>query len=138
MDIVAAILCDFASVRAGLLTVVGGGVTRLWRDEYPAPLGVFLAVMLECSTEDLRRPHELQVSVITADGAQLAHVQGGFATEDMGDLDPGETTLVPIPLSLQPVGVPGPGRYSIHLSVDDDHHQTLAFRVAPRPVTPQQ
>lgn len=133
MEIVAAVLCDFASVREGLLIVVGGGVTRLWREQLPAPLGIHLAAMLECTRDELARPHEIQVWVRTEDGDEIAHVRGGFALQEVGDLDPGETTMVPIPLSLVPVGVNAYGRYSVHLQVDDNLHKTLSLRVAARP-----
>ena len=38
MQVVTALLCDYASVREGLLNILGGGVNRLWRAELPAPL----------------------------------------------------------------------------------------------------
>lgn len=133
MQIIAATLCDYASVREGLLTVVGGGITRVWRPEVPAPMGIYLAVMLECTTEDLRRPHEVRVTVRTGDGEVVAEITGGFAAGAInGDLDPGESTIVSIPLSLVGAGVPTFGRYSVHVSIDDDHHQTLTFKVVHR------
>ena len=41
MTISTAILCDFAEVRDNLLFVVAGGVTRLFRAEWPGPMNVY-------------------------------------------------------------------------------------------------
>jgi glutamate-5-semialdehyde dehydrogenase len=40
MDVTTAMLADFAQVREGLLFVSSGGITRCYREQLPAPLGV--------------------------------------------------------------------------------------------------
>lgn len=47
MQLASAILCDFAQVREGLLFVSGGGITRIWRETFPAAAGVSLALVFE-------------------------------------------------------------------------------------------
>ena len=47
MEIRVATICDFAQVRDGLLSVISAGITRVWRSQYPAPLGVMLALVFE-------------------------------------------------------------------------------------------
>lgn len=134
MQVAAAMLCDFASVRDNLLFVIGGCLTRLYRDEYPAAMGVSLALTLELHRMELGRPHELHILVLGADGEQHAEIQGGFNAA--GEVEPGETLLVPIPFDLRAVGLPAPGRYSVEISVDGTHHRTLPFRLEARPAEP--
>ena len=41
MRLETALLSDHASVRDGLLFVVAGGITRVWRSQLPAPLNLW-------------------------------------------------------------------------------------------------
>lgn len=130
MKVVSALLCDAASVREGLLFVMGGGITRLWRQEYPAGFGCSLAMMLELHQMELERPHEIDVLLQGEDGQELARVKGGF---QMGapNLEVGETALVPFAVDLHGVSIPAPGTCTLEISVDGAHQQTL--RVSARP-----
>ena len=76
MDVTTAMLADFAQVREGLLFVASGGVTRCYRDQLPAPLGVFLATVLELDRLEAERVHEVHVVVVDEDGQQLAEIAG--------------------------------------------------------------
>jgi len=127
-----ALLCDFATVREGLLHVISGGVTRLWRDQYPAPVGCSLALVFEVHPMEAAHPHELDVQVMSEDGVEIARVQGGFQTTPGEDTKVGESMLVPVALDLRSAGVPGPGGYSIEISVDGTHQRTLSFWVQAR------
>jgi hypothetical protein len=129
MELAAAILCDHVSVREGLLIVVGGGITRLWRENLPAPLNVELALLLEMSSMELGGSHE--VAVIDEDGGEVARFQGGLQV-GARDLDPGETQLVPLAVKFGPTGVSHHGRYSMEISLDGRHVQSVGFRVLPR------
>lgn len=131
MQVASALLCDAASVREGLLFVMGGGITRLWRENFPAPMAVELAVVLELRQSELSRPHEIEVIVQGEDGGRVAHVKGGV--QAAGDLEFGETLLVPIILSLRDAGLPREGRYDIEIAVDGNHHRTIMFQARPRP-----
>jgi hypothetical protein len=128
-----ALLCDFATVRDNLLYVVGGGVTRLWRDEYPAPMGVSLALVFEVHQMEVAHPHEIDVRVVGEDGAEIARVQGGFQTDLPPEVHVGEELLVPVALDLRNAGLPARGAYSIEISVDATHQRTLQFWAQPRP-----
>lgn len=129
MQVSAAILCDFASVRENLITIVGGGVTRVIRPEFPAPMGVALALVLELHQMELGKPHELEVLVQGQDGEQVASIVGGFNL-GRAQAEPGETVLAPMPFDLRNVGVPAPGVYSIEVAVDGTHQRTLRFSVS--------
>lgn len=131
MQLAAAILCDFASVREGLLTVVGGGITRLWRPAVPAPANLSLALMLELHSMELGRDHELAVHVLSEDGEQVVEVKGGF--NPAGDLDVGENLLVPMALDLRVATLARFGTYAVEVSVDGTHHRTLQFQVRQPP-----
>ena len=128
MQVAAAILCDHASVREGLLIVVGGGITRLGRNTFPAPLNLGLALLLELHQVELARPHELEVLIQDQDGGEVARIRGGFNVGE-ADLHLGESLLVPMAFDLRGVGISGPGPYAVEISVDGTHHRSLAFRV---------
>ena len=55
MRIDTALLCDAATERDGLLNVLGGGITVATRPEFPAPLGMTLA-LVRLSTPRRCRP----------------------------------------------------------------------------------
>lgn len=124
MKITTALVCGSAEVREGLLFVLGGGITRLWRDQWPAPLGVAVAVVLEMSPAEARQVHEVTLRILDTDGRRLGEVKGGFqlsvpeASSAPGAPHPGEMVSVPIVLPLHVVGVPGPGAYEFKLAVD--------------------
>src|SRR5207302_949196 len=68
MQVVTALLCDYASVREGLLNILGGGVNRLWRAELPAPLNLSMALMVDLHPQEVGSSHDLQVAVQDDDG----------------------------------------------------------------------
>lgn len=131
MDVAAALLCDFAQVRDRVLFVVAGGVTRLWRQELPAPMGVFLALVIEQDPLEIGAVHELRVVVLDQDGEQLAEVIGGFQVE-AADVEPGDTVAVPAAVDLRMVSLPAHGPYDVRVFVDGHHQRTVRFRVTPR------
>lgn len=132
MDVTTALLCDFAQVRDRVLFVVAGGVTRLWRQDVPAPMGVFLALVIEQDPVELRRAHELRVVVLGQDGEQMAEVVGGFQV-DAAEIEPGDMVAVPAAVDLRGVGLPAYGPYDCRVYVDGQHQRTLRFRVTARP-----
>jgi hypothetical protein len=127
MKITTGILCDFASVREGLLFVVGGGVTRVGRSQYPAALGCSVALLVELHQMELARPHELELRVVGPDGENIASFKGGFQAAGK-DLDIGENLPIPVVLDLRNAALPKPGRYNIEASLDGSHQLTLSFR----------
>lgn len=132
MDVASAFLADFAQVRDGLLHVVGGGVTRLSRTDYPAPLGVCLAVVVELHRMDQGRPHELEVRIQDADGGGVAEIKGGFQAES-SDTAIHEPVYVALAFDLRNGAVNHDGYYSVEIAVDGQHRRTIPFRVSPPP-----
>ncbi len=131
MELAVATLCDYASVREGLIFVHAGGVTRLWRDEYPAKMGVHLALVFQLHRMELGRPHEVDVRIMGQD-AEVAHVKIGFQADMPADLNIAETVQLPAPVDLSGVEIPQQGPYSVEIAVDGTHLRSLTFRASPR------
>lgn len=133
MQLAAAFLCDYAEVREGLLFALGGGITRLWRESLPAQLGVSVALLIDVHPSEAGNPHELQLIVQGPDGERLAEVRGGFQlAEPGGDLEVGESYLMPIALDLRPGNVTQMGSHHVEILMDGSHVRTLQFQVRPR------
>ncbi len=135
MGVTAAFLCDFAEVREGLLFMTAGGVTRLYRSEYPAEMGVCLAVVVEASRMERDRPHELIIDILDEDGKMVAKAQAGYQIGSAGDVAIHESQLLPINLDLRNVQLEHAGWYSIDISLDGRQERSLQFRAGPRPDT---
>jgi hypothetical protein len=128
MRIDCALLCDAATVREGLLHVLGGGVTRVTRQGYPAPLGLTVALRILVHPTEAGRQHKLDVRLQGADGQQIMEVNVEFGMNEPGDLQPGEEASLPIPLNLPPeLRLPSPGTYSFELLIDGIHQQSVPF-----------
>lgn len=135
MRVNSAILCDFAEVRDNLLFVVGGGITRLFRPEWPGPMNVSLALMVELERNDRERPHELDVQIIDEDGNPVARIQGAFQQGPGPDTDFHEITFFPFTFDLRQVGIAHAGWHSVEISIDGRQEQTLRFRAGAPPTT---
>lgn len=134
MKISTAILCDFAEVRDNLLFVVAGGITRLFRADWPGPMNVCLALMVELDWTERETPHELDVQVITEDGKPVARIQGAFQQGTGPDTDVHEITFFPFTFDLRQVVIEHVGWHSIEISIDSTPHHTLRFRTGTPPV----
>ncbi|HZA27257.1 MAG TPA: hypothetical protein VE915_06370 [Actinomycetota bacterium] len=135
MHVAAAFLCDFAEVRERLLFALGGGITRLWRESFPASMDASLALLLELHQMEQATRHDLQVVVQGEDGQRVGEVKGAF---QMGapEVEVGENLLVPIALDLRPARLPAPGSYAVEIVIDGTHQRKIQFRAMPRPEQP--
>jgi hypothetical protein len=132
MQLRGCLLCNFAEVRDGMLYVVGGCITRLWRDELPAEMGASLALVFELHQQELERPHELNVQVMGPDGEQVGTAVGAFNAGGVA-LEPGEGVLVPVALDMRSGGITVYGGYVVNVAVDGTHLGESRFWVQPRP-----
>jgi hypothetical protein len=109
--------CDFAQVREGLLFVASGGVTRSLRDDLPAPIGVFLALVIELDRFESQHQHTIRVSVMDEDGKELAEVNGTFEFGSPELLLIDEQPSIPITLDIRNAAVEryGPVLASIYI-----------------------
>jgi hypothetical protein len=110
------LLCDAATVRDGLLFLLGGGITQISRPEYPAALSADLALALALTGEEAVREHLLE--------ARLRHVS---SDEEIGRVElsfqanapagPDRPTSVCFALPLRPVSLPLPGEYELTVTI---------------------
>lgn len=131
MEICFATLCDSATVREGLLHLLGGGITRVYRTPLPAPLGVALALMIRIPQDvaELRLPHEIQVTVLN-DAGMVNQGMGAFQTGELPPrIEPGESLLVPFVMPVNGVAIFAHGRHWIDVSVDNGEPTHLEFWV---------
>jgi hypothetical protein len=135
--VAAALLCDFASVRENLLFINGGGITRVWRTDFPAALSLSLALVLELHAMELDRPHEIDIQIVGEDGQQIAAIKAEFQAPTPPFLEVTESLLVPLALDLRPAGVPATGGYTVSIAVDGAFVTDLRFWVlTPPELTP--
>lgn len=119
MELKAAIICDAASVREGLLHMLGGGITRIWRQDLPAALGVALAVIVDLPPEVMFDPHEVTVAFVRDDdNEQLNEIKGAFQVGPELRLEPGEHQLIPMVFDLHGALVDRYGAFTFHIAID--------------------
>ena len=134
MEITTAVLCDFAQVRDGLLFVSSGAITRLYRHDLPAPLGIMVAVVIDVPLEEAGEPHTLRTTVVNRHNNELAGLTNTFQVGDDG-LFPHEVQQVPLVLSLTGVSARSWGTHQVRLSLDDGPSKRLTFYLVPSPLT---
>jgi uncharacterized protein DUF6941 len=133
-------LCDAATVREGLLHILGGGVTRAGRTHFPAPLALTLAIRILVPPAEADGPHKLVVSLQGEDGEEVARADVEFGVSDKRVLQPGEHASLSLPIAMpEQVQLPAPGRYTFELSIDDVHQTSVPFiahEAEPPPLLP--
>lgn len=136
MELEYALLADAAQVSEGKTYVLGGGVTILWRQQFPAPLNVVLVAQLTYHRSEADSDHDLRVQVIDADGNPvLPEIRGEMHVGGPAPGMPANVPLgVPILIPFPPLPVlQRPGAYSVDLLLDGRHVKSLSFAVAHPP-----
>lgn len=128
-----AILCDAATVREGLLNVLGGGITRIWRDTYPSPMGTQLALLLHSTNAEMGKPHKLGLTMNHENGDKIADVSLDFSVAPNPGNRPSEVVTVPLVASFQQQNLPREGGYVITMTIDGETVRTLNFVAAKQP-----
>lgn len=132
--VASALLCDAATVREGLLHILGAGITRLHRAEFPAPMQVTLVAQVVLTPVEIGTAHDVTAVIQTEDGEVVVQANGHLeAGEPNPLLEPGESVILPLVINLTNVVVPAPGGYSIEISVDAAHQTSLTFRAVEAP-----
>lgn len=129
MRIDCALLCDAATVREGLLHILGGGVTQIGRPEYPAPVGLTLALRVAVHPTETDSAHRLEAQLVDFDGGHVIDIEVEFApgaNQDQAGF--GDEIGVNIPLAFPPQAVlESPGRYSVEILIDGIHQVSIPF-----------
>lgn len=129
VDISAAILCDAATVREGLLHVLGGGVTRVWRTELPAPFAVDLAMILTTAPAADVQVADVHATLFGPDAERLFQIGGEVRYEGGMRLEPGELQAIPIVFPFRDAASLQYGRHDIDLTIDGESVRRLAVWV---------
>ncbi len=142
MQVDCALICDYVTVREGLLHVLGGGVSRIWRLAYPAPLGAGLALRVVVHPTEFDADHKITVLLNDGHGTKLAEIGAGFnvTSEMRRGIDVGEEFVINMPLNLPMVAIPSDGDYVFEILVDGQHQRSVPFKAKvgspPAPVQP--
>lgn len=133
--VLVATLCDAATVRDGLLNVLGGGITTLWRDSFPAPIQATFAGLLSVPDEEDSTGLEVRVRIRSCDLDEPLVPDYGMKLE----VDPnylklpgsmkGAPSSVPMIINYSDVGVREPGNYVIEVFVRENIGAEVFFRV---------
>ena len=129
-------LADGAQVAEGKTFILGGGVTVLWRNQYPAPLGCVLVAQLTYHRTEADSDHTFKVQIIDADGNPvLPELHGEMHVGGPAPGVPANVPLgVPVVIGFPPLPVlQRAGSYSIEVVLDGRHVKSLPFAVAHPP-----
>ena len=132
MKIVSSLLCDYATVREGLLHVLGGGVTQVRREEVPTDgLDLSIALMFAYADfADFTSAHEFSVTIVdTSSGKSVAVAKAKIVNVPMQE-EMAPLPSVPAVLSLRALSLPSYSVYSVQISIDGGDVATeLQFRL---------
>mgnify|MGYP003466909484 FL=1 len=113
MKIAAAFLADAANVREGTLGVLSGFINTINRDEYPAPLGATLVVVVEYDENEARRGDPERTFRARCEpaggGAEVFSLEGTFSLGGGND----SFGYIPMVFALSDAQVPMPGSFRI-------------------------
>jgi hypothetical protein len=126
MEVDTCMLCDAATVREGLLHILGGGITQTGRPEFPSPLGMSLALRVIMHPTELAHSHQLEVILQDEDGERVTKFDIQLAGLDPENVPAGQHA--PLAIAWDFPGrpdLPHPGRYSFELLIDGVHQRTV-------------
>ncbi len=130
MNVDCALICDFVTVREGLLHILGGGVGRIYRQTFPAPFAAGLALRVVVHSTEFGAEHKLRVLLNDSDGGTVAEVSSAFnlGQEVRASLEPGEEFAINMPLNLPLIAIPKAGDYVFDILIDGQHQRSVPFK----------
>lgn len=109
--------------------MLGGGISMLWRDSYPAPMDCALAVTLAAPQSPEPGEYVIDVRALSRDKTQDAVFELSIAltvTQETPREDvPGTLSFV-LPLANE--GIPGPGHYILEVIFQGESVTELPFQ----------
>jgi hypothetical protein len=134
VKITAALHCDHATIRDGLLHILGGGITQLGRPAVPAKMDTMLALMLGFADKaDFLEQHSLDVTILYQPTATRIVQATALIAINQEPLESEILPAAPVVLDFRDVTVPDFGVYSITISADDSTAE-LTFEVVKTPI----
>ena len=130
MKLAGAFLCDAASIREGLLNVLGAGITRIGAISLPAPLSVTVAALFELTLDETSSAHTNTVTVTRDEDKKLvAKLEAQWTVDPTGDHPEDEIFSVPFVGPLMGINVDREGTYRIALDADGERVAALTVNV---------
>lgn len=129
------ILADRAEVVNGKLYMMGGGWDQVRVADFGRAVSLGIALGVDVPWLAANRQHTWRLTIESSEDVLLAEVEGTFVIGRPATLEYGTNQQVPLAVSL-PLGIPGPGTYSIVVSLNGREAARARFRaVALRPST---
>jgi hypothetical protein len=129
MKVTLCVLCDRATVREGLLHILGAGIARLGRPVLPAPMGVDLGLMLvPGELGEVQGVHQVQVVIRDESSSEVALARVGMDFGEVSEL-PSPPPNIPLSIPLQNVGLSSYGIYTLSVEYDDHSVNDMLFVV---------
>jgi hypothetical protein len=128
MKIDTCLLCDAASVREGLLFVMGGGVSQTMRPDYPSSLDVSLAMRIFVHPTEANEPHKIVGILNDEDGHEVTKFEVQTAAIDTSGIPAGiePEIMFAWDFPARP-DIPHPGKYSFEILIDGNHQRSVPF-----------
>lgn len=105
-------LCDFASVRDGLLTMVSSGISQLSRPSFPSTLEAWVGVTIEVEGASINTDFALN---IVDDTDEIVATLMGALNASTADADPHSFGYLTLEFDARRLVVPAPGHYRLEL-----------------------
>jgi hypothetical protein len=117
-------VCDATHEREGLLGILGGGITVINRESYPAPLAADIAAQLQLTDVSAGDSISVTLSITHADGEPV----------EIEDLDfkasfdnSAELLSLPLTINARDMKIPRSGKYKISISSADGPLSAVDF-----------
>lgn len=136
MELDYALLADAAQVSEGKTHILGAGVSILFRDQFPAPLGFVLVCQFTYERTEADSDHTIRFVVMDDDGNPLLpDIEGQMHVGAPAPALPRNVPLVaPLALGFPPLPVlQRTGEYAVQVLLDGRHLKTLPFAVVATP-----
>lgn len=120
MKLAASFFCDAASVREGLLHVLGAGISTFTRSAFPGPTHAMYAGLVQLDPGDIGAQHSLRFVMAhgqDADGEVILDFDGVVESSYNGPVPLGPST-VPIVVDLRDFLLPSEGSYTLRVFID--------------------
>ncbi|QCR49822.1 DUF6941 family protein [Streptomyces sp. SGAir0924] len=127
-----AVLCDRATVREGLLHILGAGVTRCSL-VLPGSPDLDLALLVQAEDlNDFAGKHSLSVIVADHDGTEVGRADFGWEGPaiDVQPTDDSSLPQLPLVVPIRGMILENPGEHTITVLIDDEEAARTAVMVA--------